>query len=374
LCITFTFRACSVVQPTSSHYSLRFQESGDPPGPADLDRRPVCLSVTRPKTFQTGETKKVISLTYRAAYRPQKMSSVQFLRLFVTPLSKMNIVTSVSIIFLLVGLQAIMDVKFSCPCRVGRNQALTSCILFAPAIFALLIMLLLLRSYKNESSLCSSQGKDSSGTSQGKDSSGTSQGKDSSGTSQGKDSSGTSQGKDSSGTSQGKESSGTSQGKDSSGTSQSEKKLSWDKAFVVCITCLVWICIFFIDGDYLACGLTNWNGHYACDNELHPRCVNWCKPTKLSRGQNETECYEKTLEFIWISKITGYGLAVIFCIIAVIFVTCFDCCKSQESQEQQGPGNEEQPEQRTDNLPMRGSATAEKGEQGPESPNSDRQL
>lgn len=58
-------------------------------------------------------------------------------------------------------------------------------------------------------------------------------------------------------------------------------------------------------------------------------------------------------------KITGYVLAIIFCILAIIYVS-FDCKiqtsagrTDQESQEQQGPGKEEQPEQRTNKLPVK---------------------
>ncbi|XDV22695.1 hypothetical protein PO909_027541 [Leuciscus waleckii] len=160
----------------------------------------------------------------------------------------MSIVSSVPMIFLLVGLQEIMDVKFSCPCRVGRNHALTSCIFFAPAIVAL--NKITVEHLKEKTAVEHLRLK----------------------------------------------------------KNELVENLSCRKVFVVCcIPCLVWICIFFIDGDYLACGLTDCNGYYACDNELHPRCMNWCKPTKLSPPKNETECYERTLELIWISKVSFIG-------------------------------------------------------------------
>lgn len=136
---------------------------------------------------------------------------------------------------------------------------------------------------------------------------------------------------------------------------------SCEKAVLVClIPSLVRICLCFIDGDYLACGVTDWSGHYACDKQLHPNCLNWCKPNDLRQGKKETEHkYEKTRNWIAISKTTGYALAIIFCFIAIIIVLCE--CKSgkstscgstdpeNQSHGQQDPGPANQPEQHNTN-------------------------
>ncbi|KAK9963988.1 hypothetical protein ABG768_005199 [Culter alburnus] len=320
------------------------------------------------------------------------MPSLPFLNIFGRQLTQLRIATSVPMTFSLVGLQAIIDVKFSCPCKAYWNIAISAFIFIVPALFAFVIMFALLKpfQYKRSSqkqnnsetsqgkdsketsqgkdnsetsqgkdsketsqgkdSKETSQGKDNSETSQGKDSKETSQGKDSKETSQGKDNSETSQGKDSKETSQGKDSKETSQGKDNSETSQGKdsketsqgkdsKETSQGKvnsessqgkdnsessqkiAYLVClIPSLVWICLFFIDGDYIACGFTTCNGRYACDTELHPNCFNWCKPTELSPEKNETECYKSTWQLIYISKIVGYCAAIFFCIIAIYLV------------------------------------------------------
>lgn len=174
----------------------------------------------------------------------------------------MSIVTSFPISFLLVGLQAIVDVKFSCPCKADRNKAISAFIFIVPALFAFVIMFVLLRPCQYK---CRCKKQNNTETSQGKDTKETSQGQDNSET-------------------------------------------SLEKVFVVCcIPGIVWICICFIDGDYFACGLTNWTGRYACDNELHPNCLNWCKPTELSPEEYETEYYEKTRELIFTSKVSITG-------------------------------------------------------------------
>ncbi|XP_051772170.1 uncharacterized protein LOC127524571 [Ctenopharyngodon idella] len=222
------------------------------------------------------------------------MPSFPLLNMFGRQLTKMSIVTSFPISFLLVGLQAIVDVKFSCPCKADRNKAISAFIFIVPALFAFVIMFVLLRPCQYK---CRCKKQNNTETSQGKDTKETSQGQDNSETSQGKDTKETSQGQDNSET-------------------------SLEKAVVVCcIPGIVWICICFIDGDYFACGLTNWTGRYACDKELHPNCLNWCKPTELSPEEYETEYYEKTRELIFTSKIIGYILAIIFCIIAIIWVS-----------------------------------------------------
>lgn len=127
--------------------------------------------------------------------------------------------------------------------------------------------------------------------------------------SQGQDSNGKLQEQDKNEASQEQGTDGQSQEQDERGKSQSEEtKQSFVTVLVAClIPPIVWICIFFIDGDYLACAATDWNGQYACDKELHPICLNWCKPTELNQGGNETELYEQTRDMIDTSKVNASG-------------------------------------------------------------------
>ncbi|KAI2650481.1 Halomucin [Labeo rohita] len=293
------------------------------------------------------------------------MPSFQFLRLFGGQLTKMSIVISVPLSFLLVGLQSMIDVKFSCPCKTKWNSAIATVIFVAPAIVALVIMLFLLRpfKYKYEGCCChcdcccqeknnskrshkddntgtshrdykagTSHNDDNAGTSHSGDNTGTSHRDDKTRTTYKDDNAGTSHIDDNERTPHRGNNTGTSQGQDKKETFQSEtneleENLGFVKASFVCLVpSLVWICLCFIDGDYLACGLTKWNGHYACDKELHPNCLNWCKPDELSQGKTETE-YERTRELIVISKITGYVLAIALCIGSIIFVS-LDFCRS----------------------------------------------
>lgn len=163
-------------------------------------------------------------------------------------------IQSAAVSFLLLGFQVFMGVKFACPCRFLWNQIIALLIVIVPAFFAGLMMHLFLRFQKQNNS-------------------------------------------------------GWSEGQDNTGRSKSGKKLH---CMIRLIPSLLWLCIFFIDGDYVACGLTNWNGHYTCDTDVHPNCVSWCKP-ESNQGTNNTGKYISTQEKINISKVnTKYFYPTLF--------------------------------------------------------------
>lgn len=189
---------------------------------------------------------------------------------------------------LLVGLEAILNVHFTCPCKAGLNVSIVVLIFIAPALFASLVMLLLLWPCTYNCSYFQEQ--NNSGASEGQNIGGTSQ-------------------EQNRGGSETQDIRGASQGQDAGGTSQSRKNnsveaLSCGIAFGLCIfPCLVWTCALLINGDYVACAHTQCYGRYACDKELNPNCLNWCKPINSSQN-NETRCYEITQELTTKSKVS----------------------------------------------------------------------
>ncbi|XP_043079309.1 uncharacterized protein LOC122327776 [Puntigrus tetrazona] len=227
-----------------------------------------------------------------------------FFKAAVKLISKKNAFTSVPLSFMLLGLQELIDVHFSCPCKVKWNSLITGFLFIVPALFAFVIMFMLLRPCKYKRSR--SQRQKSVGRAQGQGNKEASQERDESGESQEQDKSAIHQ--------------------------FDEARQSFPTVLMAClIPPIVWICIFFIDGDYLACGFTDWNGRYACDKDLHPICLNWCKPTDLNQRENQTELYERTRELIDQSKCVGYSLAFVFCIITIIIVTANDCNRGRIS-------------------------------------------
>ncbi len=159
--------------------------------------------------------------------------------------NKIIIKTSAPVSFLLLSFQGFMGIKFSCPCSYGWNIVLALLILIVPAFFGWIMLSLFLRFEEQKNS-----GDGGPQT-------------------------------------------------DSRGRSRREKCLYF---MINCIPPLLWCCIFFIDGDYFTCLITNWNGEYTCDRNIHPNCVSWCKP-ESNKGGNETEKYNYTQQNNNLSKV-----------------------------------------------------------------------
>ncbi|XP_073718354.1 uncharacterized protein [Misgurnus anguillicaudatus] len=90
------------------------------------------------------------------------------------------------------------------------------------------------------------------------------------------------------------------------------------------INCLIppvmWIIILLIDGDYLACSLTTWEGNYVFDNEIN---MKWCQPTQLALIGNTSD---KRLEYqknIWNSQVGGYSVLIVFSLLFILVFFCF---------------------------------------------------
>lgn len=168
-----------------------------------------------------------------AVYKPEKM-----------PHPNINIFlkSAAPVSFLIMGFEVIFETKFSCPCIIGMNQCMALFILFAPLIFAWVMMLLILNFITPESS-------------------------------------------------------GTPE--ESSGTPEEQGNNEKFISMLSFIPPAIWFCIFLINGDYCACLFTFWNGDYACNSSLHPNCLSWCKP----EGENETWKYSCTLWVTYITKV-----------------------------------------------------------------------
>lgn len=153
--------------------------------------------------------------------------------------------TSFPMSLLLIGLEELIEVQlFSCPCKVELNALLTVAIAFTPALFTFTLIFLFLRPFKHGCSRCCG--------------------------------------------------------------GANESTQNCPKAFAAClIPPVVWLFVLLLDGEYVACGMTNWKGVYVFDKELSR---SWCKPTEMIR--NETELRELTRYFIQQSQVN-----ITYCII-----------------------------------------------------------
>ncbi|KAI2650485.1 Calcium homeostasis modulator protein 5 [Labeo rohita] len=58
-------------------------------------------------------------------------------------------------------------------------------------------------------------------------------------------------------------------------SSESENMSYCSIVMISFISPYIWVSLLLLDGDYLACLNTDWDGQYACYNELHTKCLNW---------------------------------------------------------------------------------------------------
>lgn len=59
----------------------------------------------------------------------------------------------------------------------------------------------------------------------------------------------------------------------------------------------IWVTVLFLDGDYLACCSTQWEGYYVFDEEIKKK---WCEPIALTNTSDLRRDYQWN---IWISQV-----------------------------------------------------------------------
>ncbi|XP_053086392.1 uncharacterized protein LOC128317596 [Pangasianodon hypophthalmus] len=92
------------------------------------------------------------------------------------------------------------------------------------------------------------------------------------------------------------------------------EKSKRNKFLYSALVTFIWLFLLFIDGRYLACACSNWEGSYTKSDTLGN--AKWCKPTG-----NETSLIEsqnKTLKCMSISQIIGFGLMSFFIMILTL--------------------------------------------------------
>ncbi|KAK9976462.1 hypothetical protein ABG768_021667 [Culter alburnus] len=179
-------------------------------------------------------------------------------------LTESNVFSSFPLSLLLLGLEQIIEIEFFlCPCIYELNALLTVFIFIGPALFIFALMYLLLRPFKR--GCCCAESNDNT-------------------------------------------------------EKKKKKKKNCPKAFASClIPPVMWIFILLLDGDYVACGMTDWKGVYVFDNPLNR---SWCKPTEGIR--NETELRDLTRKYIHQSQLSGYVMISIVSVLLVVSVGIYD--------------------------------------------------
>ncbi|KAI7791069.1 hypothetical protein IRJ41_008709 [Triplophysa rosa] len=96
------------------------------------------------------------------------------------------------------------------------------------------------------------------------------------------------------------------------------------EAFAYClIPPFFWITFLLLDGDYVACASTTWDGKYVKDQDLDRM---WCQP--MDRYMNDSEHRHAFQGYISTSQSAGYVLLGVFSVVIAVLVGIYDCFKS----------------------------------------------
>nr|XP_055072671.1 uncharacterized protein LOC129452691 [Misgurnus anguillicaudatus] len=201
------------------------------------------------------------------------MASKQFLTSLQQFLGKYPFFASGPASILLYGLEAVIGQKFSCPCSNELNISRTASIFIGLSLLTFALMFFMIRPLQNVCCRCSA---------------------------------------------------GTNKAKDG-------RKIC-PKAHLHClIPPFILIITLLLDGDYLACSLTEWKGKYVFNEEINGM---WCKPTEWPQTRKESKLRNEYVEFIHRSKTYGYAVISVLSIliISVGYCNCCFCIKCPDTQ------------------------------------------
>ncbi|KAL7834132.1 hypothetical protein AOLI_G00290920 [Acnodon oligacanthus] len=107
--------------------------------------------------------------------------------------------------------------------------------------------------------------------------------------------------------------------------------------FSCLIPSAVWIILLFLDGHYVACGMTYWEGNYVLDQGKPP--MKWCE---LTTTQESMEKDLSRLHFAQ-SQIAGFSLLCLSCVLALFNLCCRQAQDPQHNQQHLQETPEERP-------------------------------
>ncbi|KAL1251477.1 hypothetical protein QQF64_019273 [Cirrhinus molitorella] len=85
----------------------------------------------------------------------------------------------------------------------------------------------------------------------------------------------------------------------------------------------LWMFLLLFEGEYVACGMTHWEGDYVLDEELQ---IKWCKPNGVRDGKvNATELRDLTENIIFYSRFSSLVLLTFLAVVVIASVSCWDC-------------------------------------------------
>nr|XP_055074209.1 uncharacterized protein LOC129453849 [Misgurnus anguillicaudatus] len=211
---------------------------------------------------------------------------------------------SLPLSLLLIGMEELVEENFLCPCSPSINKRLMASIFIGPLLFTFALMYILLRPFKRRYSR-EEDTRRSAGSNEVVDthrSAGSNEAVNtplSAGSNASEDTcffAGPNEPEDT------RRSAGSNDARDL-------------KAFSHClIPSAWWIIVLFLDGDYLACGSTEWEGSYVFDSDLNRK---WCQT-------NDSLLRHDYRVFIGESQFYGYVMLAVFSVLILIIVVIYD--------------------------------------------------
>lgn len=184
---------------------------------------------------------------------------------------KTSVFSSFPLNLLLLGLEALIDHHFMCPCEHLLNILLTAFMFIGPALFSFFLMVIQLRPFRHGWFHCP-EGENV------------------------------------------------------------DTQQTWPKGLMSClIPPAVWIFLLLLDGEYFACATTYWDGVYSFNKELN---MSWCKPT-IEKNFNFTIHHfishihiSQLCSYIWITVFSALATVLVGVYDCCIVGKC-DCCPYQ---------------------------------------------
>ncbi|XP_061819537.1 calcium homeostasis modulator protein 6 [Nerophis lumbriciformis] len=88
------------------------------------------------------------------------------------------------------------------------------------------------------------------------------------------------------------------------------------------VPAVVWLILLFLDGQYFACAMTDWEGRFVLVDRAAPQ--KWCEPIS-DRGVPQQELMLRSQQLFVFSQVLGIVLLIVICVGLVVYVTRESC-------------------------------------------------
>ncbi|KAA0715281.1 hypothetical protein E1301_Tti021167 [Triplophysa tibetana] len=97
------------------------------------------------------------------------------------------------------------------------------------------------------------------------------------------------------------------------------------------VPAVVWLILLFLDGQYLACAMTDWHGRYVIVDKAAPQ--KWCEPTQDQESVSPRDLMLRSQRLFVESQVIGIVLLIFICFGLVVYVIRESCQQELETPE-----------------------------------------